>query len=396
VPEAHRLVGLFSGLRVGVPVMVEEKPAAGAPAQRAVVLVTGGSRGIGLALAHEFAARGHDLILVARDRQRLQRATGTIAAAHGVSVEHIACDLAAPDAVSRLIGTVGAAGCYVDILVNCAGIGSSGTFTGDHPRRIGPTLHLNIDASTALMQACLPGMVARRRGGVLNVSSLAGMLPMPHLALYGATKSYLVALSRAVAWEVSGSGVTVSVLLPGPVDTDFFAHEQQADEHRVGLLPGLSPEAVARIGIEGHVAGQTVITPGMGGWLCRLGLKLLPRRMPAALVRSIMRSALARSTATASRASRIQTTPKQSIAEGSRRLRRAIAGRSISWHWHSSRRLSACRSVRHAMRRTWIFARSSWQRSCWSRECSFWTCPILCPDAAWRPAIQPSSPESPR
>src|SRR5258705_1839582 len=132
---------------------------------RPIVLVTGGSRGIGLALAHGFAARGRDLILVARDGERLQRAAGAIAAANGVSVEHIACDLAAPDAVSRLMDTVSAAGCYVNILVNCAGIGASGTFTGDDPRQIATTLHLNIEAATGIMQACLPGMVARRPGG---------------------------------------------------------------------------------------------------------------------------------------------------------------------------------------------------------------------------------------
>jgi hypothetical protein len=99
---------------------------------------------------------------------------------------------------------------------------------------------------------------------------------MPYLALYGATKTYLVALSRAVAWEVAGTGVTVSALLPGPVDTGFFAHNMHADRQRTGKIPGLSPDVVARIAIEGYLAGQAVITPGMLGWLCRLGLKLLP------------------------------------------------------------------------------------------------------------------------
>src|SRR5260370_26642951 len=98
-------------------------------ALRPVVLVTGGSRGIGLALSRGFAARGHDLILVARDADRLQRAATAIAAAHAVSVEHISCDLAEPDAVTGLAAAVDAAGCYVDILVNCAGVGPSGAFT---------------------------------------------------------------------------------------------------------------------------------------------------------------------------------------------------------------------------------------------------------------------------
>jgi short-subunit dehydrogenase len=115
------------------------------------------------------------------------------------------------------------------------------------------------------MQACLPGMMARRRGGVLNVASLVGMTPMPYLALYGATKSYLVALSRAVASEAAGAGVTVSVLLPGPVDTGFFARNLHADAERTGFLPGLSPETVAGVAIEGFLARERVITPGMLG-----------------------------------------------------------------------------------------------------------------------------------
>src|ERR1700674_2343023 len=139
------------------------------------------------------------------------------------------------------------------------------------------------------MHACLPAMVARGRGSVLNVASLAGMMPMPYLALYGATKSYLIALSRAVATELAGTGVTVSVLLPGPVDTGFFARNLDADVRRVGLLPGLSPEAVAHTAIEGHLAGQTVITPGLLGSLCRLGLKLLPYYVFAPLVGRALR-----------------------------------------------------------------------------------------------------------
>jgi uncharacterized protein len=289
-PIRKAVKGGRAGRRVGV--VVAMKPASVQQTQRPIVLVTGGSRGIGLALAHGFAARGRDLILVARDRERLQRASAAIAAAHAVSVETIACDLAEPDAVTGLVAAIGAAGCHVDILVNCAGVGASGAFASSDPPETRTALHLNIDAATALMHACLPGMLERRRGGVLNVASLAGILPMPYLALYGATKSYLVSLSRAVAREVAATGVTVSVLLPGPVDTGFFSHNMHADEHRTGMLPGLSPEAVARTAIEGYLAGQTVITPGMLGWLCRLGLKLLPRPMPAAFVRGVMRRSL--------------------------------------------------------------------------------------------------------
>ncbi|TMJ77575.1 MAG: SDR family NAD(P)-dependent oxidoreductase [Alphaproteobacteria bacterium] len=306
-------------------------PASAARAQRPIVLVTGGSRGIGLALARGFAARGHDLILVARDAERLQRAAAAIAAAHGVSVEHVACDLAEPDAVARLMAAIADTGCYVNILVNCAGVGASGAFASSDPHAIRRALHLNIDAATALMHACLPAMVARRSGGVLNVASLAGMLPMPYLALYGATKSYLFALSRAAAWEAAGSGVTVSALLPGPVDTGFFAHNMHADRQRTGKIPGLSPEVVARTAIEGYLAGQTVITPGMLGWLCRLGLKLLPRRIPAAFVRGIMRrslSAQASDSPQAASHTRPAHEPSSIASAGRQRLRRLLGAPS--------------------------------------------------------------------
>jgi short-subunit dehydrogenase len=261
-----------------------------APAdKRPVVLVTGGSKGIGLALARSFAARGHDLFLTARDPLGLQEAAAPIAEEFAVSAGHASCDLARPGAVRGILEAVDAAGWYVDILVNCAGAAVSGGFAGNDAAEARATRTLNIEAATDLMYACLPGMLARGRGGVLNVASLAGMMPMPYLALYAATKSYLIALSRAVATEVAGTGVTVSVLLPGPVDTGFFAHNLEADERRVGLLPGLSPEAVARTAIEGYLAGQTVITPGVLGSICRLGLKLIPYHVLAPLVGRVLR-----------------------------------------------------------------------------------------------------------
>ena len=228
-----------------------EAPGRAPPQMRPVVLVTGGSRGVGLALARGFAARGHDLFLIARDAQRLQAAAAALATQCGVWVGVAPCDLAQPGAVPGMLAAADAAGCTVDILVNCAGVAASGSFIDNDAAAARTMRTLNIEVATDLMHACLPAMVARGRGGVLNVASLAGMTPMPYLALYGATKSYLIALSRAVATEVAGTGVTVSVLLPGPVDTGFFAQSLQASQRRTGLLLALSPEAVARTAIDG-------------------------------------------------------------------------------------------------------------------------------------------------
>jgi hypothetical protein len=175
-----------------------EAPGRAPPDMRPVVLVTGGSRGIGLALARGFAARGHDLFLIARDAERLHAAAIAIGTQSGVRVGHAPCDLAQPGAVPGLLAALDASGCTVDILVNCAGVAASGRFIDNDAAAARTMRSLNIAAATDLMHACMPAMVARGRGGVLNVASLAGMTPLPYLALYGATKSYLIALSRAV------------------------------------------------------------------------------------------------------------------------------------------------------------------------------------------------------
>jgi short-subunit dehydrogenase len=256
---------------------------------RPVVLVTGGSRGIGLALAKGFAARGYELFLIARDAHRLHAAAVAIERQFRVSVGHTPCDLTRVGAADGILAELAQAGRYVDVLVNCASISAPGDFAGCDLRAARSALALNIRATTDLMHLSLAGMMERRRGGVLNVASLAGMMPMPHLALYGATKAYLVALSRAVATEVAGTGVTVSVLLPGPVDTDFLARNMQVDQARLALLPALSADAVAHTAIEGFLAGQTVITPGFLGSLWRLGAKLLPYRVLAPVAGNVLR-----------------------------------------------------------------------------------------------------------
>jgi len=256
-----------------------------------VVVVTGGSRGIGLALARGFAARGHNQFLIARDSARLRAAAGNIQSDFGVVVRFAAHDLALPEATAEIVATLAAEQCHADILVNCAGIGIYDDFIVIDKEQAHRVLAVNIAAATNLMHAWLPGMLQRRRGGVLNVASLAGLTPMPYLALYAASKSYLIALTRAGSTETSGSGVTVSVVLPGPVNTDFLSNSSGASVRRAALLPGLSAETVARTAIEGFLAGQTVITPGLVGTLCRLALKLTPYWLLAPVIKRAAKGA---------------------------------------------------------------------------------------------------------
>jgi short-subunit dehydrogenase len=261
--------------RGGAVRLPETKPA------RPVVLITGGSTGIGLALAREFAARGSDLFIAARDPARLIAAAIHIEAEFAVAVDCLACDLAQPGAAWQLLRALEKTGAYVHVLVNCAGMAVAGAFTTNDPTRAQETLQLNVMAATELMRSCLPGMLSRRCGGVLNVASLAGAMPMPYFAVYAATKSYLASLTRAVAGETKGSGVTISLLLPGFVDTEFFSRNLQAQPRSTALLPALSAATVARTAVDGFLAGQTVITTGALGQLSRLVMTLLPSRVLA-------------------------------------------------------------------------------------------------------------------
>jgi uncharacterized protein len=165
------------------------------------VVVTGASRGIGLALASRFARAGRHVALVARKAGALEEAAASLPRASNVRVLTLPFDVTEADAPVRLQRALRAAGFYADVLVNNAGIGLSGQFATDDEERLAQLLALNITAATRLMRHMLPPMISRARGGILNVSSLGGLVPGPHQAAYYASKAYLVALTEAVAHE---------------------------------------------------------------------------------------------------------------------------------------------------------------------------------------------------
>jgi short-subunit dehydrogenase len=228
------------------------------------VVITGASRGIGLELAKQFTATGAAVVLVARHPGPLAEAMAAVRSeGAGREALPLALDVTEPRAFDQITATLDAQGLYLDVLINNAGLGLGGDFAGQGPADIDRLVALNVAALTRLTRLALPGMLARGRGGVLNVASLGGLVPGPYQAAYYASKAYVVSLTLAVAAEYAGRGVRIAALAPGPVETTFHASMgAQNAPYRV-LLPGQRPETVARAARRGFVLGQRLIVPGL-------------------------------------------------------------------------------------------------------------------------------------
>jgi uncharacterized protein len=219
-------------------------------------LVTGASSGIGEQFARQLAARGHDLVLVARRADRLER----LAAEVPTETEAVACDLAndaasLPERVSEL-------GAEVDLLVNNAGFGTSGPFLEHEPERDAEQVRLNCEAVVILSHAFLHGMMDRRRGGIINVASSAGFQPIPYESVYAATKAFVISFTDALHTELRGSGVRAMSVNPGPVPTEW-QRVAGYGESRTGVVPGEIPaEQVVSESLEAWDRGRRSIIPG--------------------------------------------------------------------------------------------------------------------------------------
>lgn len=258
---------------------------------RETVLVTGASSGIGLELARLFAAEGSDLVLVARSRDRLRELAGELESAHGVSVRDLAADLAERGAPERVYGTLQADGVAVDVLVNNAGYGAGGTVAElDLERQLG-MIRLNVEALTALTRLCLPGMLERRRGGVLNVGSTAAFQAGPRMAVYYATKAYVQSFTEALAEELRAAGpraagVTATCLAPGPTATGF---QEEADigDTLLAKLGFMDARQVAEAGLRGFRRGKVLVVPGLKNKLGVFSTRLMPRSVLRRMVHKI-------------------------------------------------------------------------------------------------------------
>jgi len=251
-------------------------------------LITGASSGIGATFARELAARGAHLILVARRQEPLEALAGRLRIANQGYVDVFPADLTRPDAVTRLGAQVGALGRSVDILINSAGFGAYGDVVDADPERLHDQVQLNITALLDLTRMYLPVMTARGQGTVINIASAAAFQPMPHMAVYAATKAFVLSFTEALWTETRSSGVRVLALCPGPTATPFHAATGSEDgsfgKHRTAE----QVVATALRALDREI--PSVVDGRLNTLLSRLP-GLLPRRLTLAIAERTMRPA---------------------------------------------------------------------------------------------------------
>ena len=243
-------------------------------------LVTGATGGIGLELARLLAADGLHLILVGRRRDRLDQIAAELGKAHGIGVRIDSRDLSEYGTASRLWSDLASTGAKVDVLVNNAGVGLYGAVAKQDPGALDRMVQLNVAALTTLTRLALPGMLERRWGRILNLASVVGYQPgAPYMAAYYATKAYVLSFSKGLALELRGSGVSVTVLAPGPTETEFDDRAQAGNDTLFKRLPKHSAAAVARAGYAGMRRGSMVVIPGLMTKVLSFAGELPPRRI---------------------------------------------------------------------------------------------------------------------
>jgi short-subunit dehydrogenase len=252
---------------------------------RGTALVTGASSGIGYELAKQFAQAGYHLVLVARSADVLRQLADEWSRTYRISVTPLVYDLAQPSAPEAIAHALANTGVTINVLVNNAGFGTYGKFSESDPVQELGMIQVNITALTHLTRLLLPGMIERHRGIILNVASTAAFQPGPLMAVYYASKAYVVSFSQALANDLRGTGVTVTALCPGPTATNFSARAGVTGT-RIFHAGKMSAEAVARDGYRGAMRGQAVI---ISGWRNAILAHLVRWLPPSFVVRMVQR-----------------------------------------------------------------------------------------------------------
>lgn len=237
---------------------------------KGVTLITGASAGLGAEFARQCRRRGEELVLVARRKDRLEALAAELGSAHVV-----AADLARPGAAARLLAEVEGLGLRVDTLINNAGFGLSGRFADAPAERLLEMIDLNVRALTELCRLVLPAMAERGKGAILNVASTAAFQAGPNMAVYYASKAYVLSLTEAIHQEMKGKGVKVTALCPGPTATEFFEVADSAGSTLARMAT--DPVAVVRAGLTGLDRNKAIVIPGVTNRIGAFGTRFMPR-----------------------------------------------------------------------------------------------------------------------
>jgi short-subunit dehydrogenase len=243
------------------------------------VLITGASAGIGAELAREFAKHGHALVLVARSKDKLTALAGELNAAHDTDALVIVEDLSRKGCAQAIVDELADRGIEIDILVNNAGVLDVGPFADTATDVYDNMVALNVAALTSLTSLLLPAMVGRKFGRILNVASLAAFQPLPSMAVYAATKAYVLSLTEALSEELRGTGVKVTALCPGLTDTSMVT-SIKAKSATAQATPNMlisDPKDVAKQAYKATMSGQTILVPGIPNQIAAAWAQVTPR-----------------------------------------------------------------------------------------------------------------------
>jgi short-subunit dehydrogenase len=258
------------------------------------VLITGASSGIGEAFAHVAAGEGHPLVLVARTEAELHRVRGVVIARYAVPVSIIVLDLSAPGAGDVLANELEARKLDVGIIINNAGFGLIGKAAELSRQDQIKMIDLNVRSLTDITLRFLPQMIAKGRGGVINVASTAAFMPGPNMAVYFASKAFVLSFTDALHEETRGTGVTFTTLSPGPVETGFQRRAGMKQARALTRIIPKSAMAVAQAGWAGFKEGERLVVPGTMNKITAYALRGAPRRMILPVIRRAMGAAKAK------------------------------------------------------------------------------------------------------